>query len=458
MRYDGGPPWDDECRNYYQDLHILKKIAVLLDKILDEKYRNGLPSIAKDIKKCELKLNYMLDRKSKYGLYRVKHEIKQEIIKCAQNLKGYIDKIDKVEDVVKHSAMVINEIKKDVRRIENVLTDPKFEDTVKNSALILNEIKKDMRKVESIVADPKFDDTVRHSAMLLNDIKKDVKKIECILADPKFDDTVKHSVLLLNQIKKDVKQIENALADPKFDDTVKHSVLLLNEIKKDVKQIEDILADPKFDDTVKHSVLLLNEIKKVVKNIEETVADPKHGDIIRHLSMVLIEVRKDIAKVEDIITNPDYGLKAINNKLVDTSTDTLTTGPLFVDFEGIAVTSVHLKAQNYSNKPQSVTFAIHNLDDNCPFTTGKQVVTLENIPAFCAQSAEVPLEQFTQNLEIKAVLSDTPNVFVYAAILDISNPTASLVKKDVLHSEWTPIKIKKHHCDENFEAESAPLE
>lgn len=305
-----------EC---HRDLDTLKKIAKCLDNMCSDKYHSSFPGIKRDIERIEHKLNYLLAKKSEYGLYQIKHQITG----IAKRIKHCLGKIDKIDNIVTTSGIVVNDVKKTVSKIENHITDPAFG---------LKEIKLEIRGIE-----------------------------------------------------KQLKQVDDAVCDPGYG--LKEIKCGVHEIEKQLKEIDDAVYDPGYG---------LKEIKQQTKEIDRKLDNLNHKPTL------------------------------------------LTTGPLFVGFSGAGVVVIHLKAQNYTNSPQSITFTVHKLDNNSPFTENKTDITLDLEP-LCAEFAEVTLDEYVENLEIRAHLSSS-DVFIYAAIIDATDPADISVKKDVLHSEWAALE------------------
>ena len=103
-------------------LQHLGHIAHCLDRIIDDRFHCGLPRLKRELAKIDYKLNYILDRKTKYGLYSLKHEI----INCSQYIKNNLPRLEKFNNVLTHSALTYKDIKKNVDKIAETVTNPVY--------------------------------------------------------------------------------------------------------------------------------------------------------------------------------------------------------------------------------------------------------------------------------------------------------------------------------------------
>lgn len=370
-----------EC---YKNLDTLKKIAKCLDNMYSDNFDFSFPGIKKDIERIEYKFNYLLDKKSEYGLYRMKNEISD----VAKRIKHYLGKIEKVDNIVTTSGMVMNDVKKRVNKIENFINDPAF--GLKEIRIGVRSAEKQIKRVDDAVNDPGFG--LKSIKWQSQENHKKLNKIDDAICDPAFG---------LQEIKRQVKDNEKKL--DKIDDIVSNPSFGLQEVKRQVKENE-----------------------KKLDQIKDTVNDENFG---------LQEIKRQIKEIERMLKKPEA------------KTDTLTTGPLFVNFTGANNGVIQLRAQNYTDRQQSVTFTVHKLDNNCPFTNDQTKVTLDLEP-LCAGLAEVPLNNDIQSLEILAQLSCDSDLLVYAAILETGDSAELSLKKDILHSEWTVLKNNYYFSSE----------
>jgi hypothetical protein len=123
----------------------------------------------------------------------------------------------------------LNEIKNEIKAIENAVLSPVFG---------LNEIKNEIRDIENKVSNlPEVNVTIT----IINEIVAGI------------NETLNNEAFGLNEIKNEVKVIENTVLSPIFG---------LNEIKNEVKAIENAVLSPIFG---------LNEIKNEIRGIENKI-------------------------------------------------------------------------------------------------------------------------------------------------------------------------------------------
>ncbi|MBO8138472.1 MAG: hypothetical protein H0Z40_10125 [Desulfotomaculum sp.] len=245
----------------------------------------------------------------------------------------------------------------------------------------------------------KIDHITINSALKLKDIKKEVRNIEKAVCDPKFG---------LKEIKCEVHGIEKKLDDPDFG---------LQEIKSNVSAILDIVKDLDFSGD------LLKDIKSEVSNI--AVFSDTFG---------LSEIKAEVSAIESAVFSETFGLSEIKAEVSQLlafrgASTSLTTGPFFKDNNE---QSLILKALNDTSIPQSVTFFVYDIDE-CPKSLLAAVPFL-NITECCAASTEVNIGSDDRELEVRAQLSTTFGIFLYAATRSGQGQVQQVFKA----GEWLP--------------------
>jgi hypothetical protein len=275
-----------------------------------------------------------------------------------------------VDPILSNIRQLLEQIKCEVRSIEAKLDNP-------NTGLV--EIKSEIKKIEA-----------KLSVAGLSEIKREIRNIEAIL----------------KKIQLALCIIEGGIFNPTFG---------LKAIKAEVSAIEAKLDSPTFG---------LSEIKAEVSTIEAK------------LDVALPEIKFEIINIENKLDSPTFGLSEIKAEVSELLAAqgraiNLTTGPFL---KLASDTGVHLKALNYTNTTQSVTFFIHNLT---PCITTITVVPFANITPCCMDATDVSLGINRINMEIAAQLSTTFGIFVYATTTSV----LGTVKTEMFKSaDWLPLR------------------
>ncbi|MBM7854300.1 hypothetical protein JOC37_000673, partial [Desulfohalotomaculum tongense] len=148
----------------------------------------------------------------------------------------------------------------------------------------------------------------------------------------------------------------------------------------------------------------------------------------------LEEIKSEVSAIQGAVFNPSFGLEEIKSEINQLlafrgPSANLTTGPFFKDNNEQNIT---FKALNDTLSPQSVTFAIFDLD-SCP----KELITeaaLLDIPSCCASSIQVGIGSEEKEIEIRAQLSTVLGILVYAGI----QSGQGSIQREFKSGEWLP--------------------
>lgn len=218
-------------------------------------------------------------------------------------------------------------------------------------------------------------------------------------------------LLKCDKIQKQIRAILCAIISPTFG---------LSEIKAEISAIEAKLDSPTFG---------LSEIKAEISAIEAKLDSRTFG---------LSEIKAEVSAIEAKLDSPTFGLSEIKAEVSELLaarglSQNLTTGPFL---KTLTENALHLKALNQTATTQSVTFFVHNLT---PCITTFTVVEFLNITSCCADFTEILTDISPLNMEVRAQLSTTFGIFVYAAT-GILPLLGSLTKVETFHSaDWLPL-------------------
>ena len=261
-------------------------------------------------------------------------------------------------------------------------------------------------------------DPCGHDSMLLMKIikvlcilKKEIDKCQQLLCNPKFG---------LKEIKCEVRNIEKAVFNPTFG---------LEEIKVEVSEILDIVRN--ID--IEIPITLLNDIKSEISAIESAVFNPTFG--LAEIKSEVSHIETIVGGIEDMLENPTFGLVEIKLEVSQILanqgfTNFYTTGPFLVE---CIEQTVLLKALNNTSTPQTVTFNVRTVEENCDV---QEITTTLSIGSPCCIVDDIVTIPGTgrRNVEIRALLSD-PRVQVYAVTHDCALNKINEFK----YAEWVPV-------------------
>ena len=229
---------------------------------------------------------------------------KERIILCI-----LLDEIRRIEAKLDNPLFGLNEIKKEIIDINNIIT---------NSTFGLKEIKNEIIDINNTLTNDFFGlNEIKHEIIEINDLLNNATfgipelKNEIRVIENRTGRTVRlltNEVFGLNEIKNEIRGIENQTI------LLTNGIFGLNEIKSEVREIENRTG--RTIRLLTNEVFGLNEIKNEIRGIENQTILLTNGIFgLNEIKSEVREIENRTGRTIRLLTNEVFGLNEIKNEI-----------------------------------------------------------------------------------------------------------------------------------------------